>query len=463
MKVTFLGTGYVGLVSGACLAEIGHEVICADIDKKKITLLKKGVIPIYEIGLEEIVDRNVKEKRLTFTSDLKKAIQESEVVFMAVGTPEDKVTGQADLKYVFAVAETFGKHLNGYKIFVDKSTVPVGTAEKVEEIIKKASNGKYPFEVVSNPEFLREGAAVKDFLNPDRVVVGTKSEKARKMMEQIYRPIARSGRPIMFTDVRSAEIIKYAANAFLAMKITFINEVANFCDVAGGNVKEIAKGLGYDSRIGERFLYAGIGYGGSCFPKDVKAFVETGREYSSHFHIIETVSEVNEAQRIKPFIKLKKQFGNKLKDKTIAVWGLAFKPRTDDIREAPGIENIKLFLEAGCKVQTFDPVAMPNTKKVLTHKNLTYTKKALDALKGVDALVICTEWDEFRVVDYKDLKKRMKGHLIYDGRNVLERSEAEANGFTYYGIGVWFCHPFDYVENKFLMKQICFGPVRVQI
>ncbi|MBP9698282.1 MAG: UDP-glucose/GDP-mannose dehydrogenase family protein, partial [Candidatus Moranbacteria bacterium] len=242
MKVTFLGTGYVGLVSGACMAEIGHEVICADIDKKKIAMLKKGGIPIYEIGLEEIVDRNVKEKRLSFTSDLKHAIQASDVVFMAVGTPEDKKTGQADLKYVFAVAETFGKHLNGYKIFVDKSTVPVGTAEKVEDIIKKASKGKHPFEVVSNPEFLREGAAVKDFLNPDRVVVGVTSEKAKKMMEQVYRPIARNGRPIMFTDVRSAEIIKYAANAFLAMKITFINEVANFCDVAGGNVKEIAKG-----------------------------------------------------------------------------------------------------------------------------------------------------------------------------------------------------------------------------
>lgn len=436
MKVTFLGTGYVGLVSGACLAEIGHEVICADIDKKKIAALKKGIIPIYEIGLEEIVDRNVKEGRLKFTSDLKEAIEESEVVFMAVGTPEDKVTGQADLQYVFAVAETFGKHLNGYKIFVDKSTVPVGTAEKVEEIIKKASKGKHSFEVVSNPEFLREGAAVKDFLNPDRVVIGTKSEKARKMMEQIYRPIARNGRPIMFTDVRSAEIIKYAANAFLAMKITFINEVANFCDVAGGNVKEVAKGLGYDARIGERFLYAGIGYGGSCFPKDVKAFIETGREYDTHFRIIETVSDVNEAQRIKPFIKLKEVFGDKLKNKTIAVWGLAFKPRTDDIREAPGIENIKLFLEAGCKVKTFDPVAMPNTKKVLEHKNLTYTKKALDALKDVDALVICTEWDEFRVVDYKDLKKLMKGDVIYDGRNVLERSEAEANGFTYYAIGV---------------------------
>lgn len=436
MKVTFLGTGYVGLVSGACLAEIGHDVICADIDKKKITMLKKGIIPIYEIGLEEIVERNTKEGRLTFTTDLKKAIQESEVVFMAVGTPEDKVTGQADLQYVFAVAETFGKYLDGYKLFVDKSTVPVGTAEKVEEIIKKASKGKFPFEVVSNPEFLREGAAVKDFQNPDRVVIGTKSERARKMMEQIYRPIARNGRPLMFTDVRSAEIIKYAANAFLAMKITFINEVANFCDVAGGNVKEVAKGLGFDNRIGNRFLYAGIGYGGSCFPKDVKAFIETGREYNSHFHIIETVSGVNESQRIKPFIKLQEVYGDKFKNKTIAVWGLAFKPRTDDIREAPGVENIKLFLEEGCKVKAFDPVAMPNTKKVLEHKNLTYTKKALDALKGADALVICTEWDEFRVVDYKDLKKLMKGTLIYDGRNVLERSEAEANGFTYYGIGV---------------------------
>ena len=436
MKVTFLGTGYVGLVPGACLAEIGHEVICADIDKKKIALLKKGIIPIYEIGLEEIVERNVREGRLTFTTDLKKSIQESEVVFMAVGTPEDKVTGQADLQYVFSVAETFGKHLNGFKLFVDKSTVPVGTAEKVEEIIKQASKGKHPFEVVSNPEFLREGAAVKDFQNPDRVVLGVKSERARKMMEQIYRPIARNGRPILFTDVRSAEIIKYAANAFLAMKITFINEVANFCDVAGGNVKEVAKGLGYDNRIGERFLYAGIGYGGSCFPKDVKAFIETGREYNSHFRIIETVSEVNEAQRIKPFIKLKEVFGNKFKDKTVAVWGLSFKPRTDDTREAPGIENIKLFLEEGCKVRAFDPVAMANTKKILQHKNLTYTKKALDALKGVDALVIATEWDEFRVVDYKDLKKLMKGNAIYDGRNVLERSEAEAHGFTYFGIGV---------------------------
>ena len=436
MKVTFLGTGYVGLVSGSCMAEIGHEVICADIDKKKIALLKKGGIPIYEIGLEEIVERNIKEGRLRFTTDLKQAIQESEVVFMAVGTPEDKVTGQADLQYVFAVAETFGKHLNGYKIFVDKSTVPVGTAEKVEEIIKIASKGKYPFEVVSNPEFLREGAAVKDFLNPDRVVIGTKSKKARKLMEQIYRPLARAGRPLMFTDVRSAEIIKYAANAFLAMKITFMNEVANFCDVSGGSVKEVAKGLGYDSRIGGRFLYAGIGYGGSCFPKDVKAFIESGHEYNSHFHIIETVDEVNESQRIKPFVKLKEEFGDKLKNKTIAVWGLTFKPRTDDVREAAGIENIKLFLEEGCKVRAFDPVGMENSKKVLEHPKLSYTQKALAALKEADALVICTEWDEFRVVDYKDLKKHMKGKVIFDGRNVLERHEAEEAGFTYFGIGV---------------------------
>ncbi|MDP3957379.1 MAG: UDP-glucose/GDP-mannose dehydrogenase family protein [bacterium] len=436
MKLTFLGTGYVGLVSGACMAEIGHEVVCADIDRKKIALLKKGGIPIYEIGLEEIVLRNVKEGRLRFTTDQKEAIQESEVVFMGVGTPEDKVTGQADLQYVFAAAETFGKHLNGYKVFVDKSTVPVGTAEKVEEIIKKASAGKHPFDVVSNPEFLREGAAVKDFLNPDRVVVGTKSVKARKLMEQVYRPIARAGRPVMFTDLRSAEIIKYAANTFLAMKITFMNEVANFCDVAGGNVKEIAKGLGYDSRIGARFLYAGIGYGGSCFPKDVKAFIRTGHEYDAHFRLIEMADEINADQRIKPFVKLKAVFGDKLKNKTIAVWGLAFKPRTDDVREAAGLQNIRLFLDAGAKVKTFDPVAMPNAKKILKDARLVYVKKALDALKGAHALVICTEWDEFRVISYKEMKKSMKGKIIFDGRNVLERSEAEAEGFTYYGVGV---------------------------
>ena len=436
MKLSFLGTGYVGLVSGACMAEIGHDVTCMDVDAKKIATLKKGGIPIYEIGLQEVVERNVQEGRLRFTTDIAETIKESEVVFMCVGTPEDKLTGQADLTYVFQAAEMFGQHLNGYKVFVDKSTVPIGTADKVSDIIKKASNGKHPFEVVSNPEFLREGAAVKDFLNPDRVVVGVRSAKARKIMEQIYRPLNRAGRPVIFTDVKSAEVIKYAANAFLAMKITFINEVANFCDVAGGNVKEVARGIGCDTRIGNRFLYAGIGYGGSCFPKDVKALIETGHEYNSHFHIIETVSEINQAQRIKPFVKLKEVFGDTLKEKTVAVFGIAFKPRTDDIRESPGIENIKLLLESGASVQAFDPVAVPNAKRQFKHKQLTYTTKSLEALHGADALIIATEWDEFRVIDYKELKRQMRGRVIYDGRNVLERAEAEAEGFQYYGVGV---------------------------
>lgn len=436
MKLSFLGTGYVGLVSGACMAEIGHDVTCMDVDAKKIATLKKGGIPIYEIGLQEVVERNVQEGRLRFTTDIAETIKESEVVFMCVGTPEDKLTGQADLTYVFQAAEMFGQHLNGYKVFVDKSTVPIGTADKVSDIIKKASNGKHPFEVVSNPEFLREGAAVKDFLNPDRVIVGVRSAKARKIMEQIYRPLNRAGRPVIFTDVKSAEVIKYAANAFLAMKITFINEVANFCDVAGGNVKEVARGIGCDTRIGNRFLYAGIGYGGSCFPKDVKALIETGHEYNSHFHIIETVSEINQAQRIKPFVKLKEVFGDTLKEKTVAVFGIAFKPRTDDIRESPGIENIKLLLESGASVQAFDPVAVPNAKRQFKHKQLTYTTKSLEALHGADALIIATEWDEFRVIDYKELKRQMRGRVIYDGRNVLERAEAEAEGFQYYGVGV---------------------------
>jgi UDPglucose 6-dehydrogenase len=436
MKLSFLGTGYVGLVSGACMAEIGHTVVCADVDRAKIAKLNKGVIPIYEIGLEEVVERNVREGRLTFTTDLKAAIQQSEVVFMAVGTPEDPVTGEADLQYVFSAAEAFGKYLNGYKLFVDKSTVPVGTAEEVARVIQRASRGKHSIEVVSNPEFLREGAAVKDFLNPDRIVVGTASVKAKKLMERVYRPIARAGRPLMLTDVRSAEIIKYAANSFLAMKITYINEVANFCELAGGDVKEVARGLGYDSRIGSRFLYAGIGYGGSCFPKDVKAFIRTGQAFNSPFRLLETVDEVNALQRLRPFMKLQDLWGEDMQGKTVAVWGLAFKPRTDDVREAAALLNIASLLGAGAKVRAFDPVAMENAAQALSGKKLVYTKKAVDAVRGADALIIATEWDEFRVLDFADLKKRMKGNIIYDGRNVLERSEAEAAGFVYYGIGV---------------------------
>jgi UDPglucose 6-dehydrogenase len=435
MKLSFIGAGYVGLVTGTCMAELGHTVVCADIDKKKISQLKRGVMPIYELGLEELVKKNVREGRLSFTTSLKKAIEDADVVFSAVGTPEDKKTGQADLQYVFAVAETFGKHLNRYKILVNKSTVPVGTAEKVTEIVRQVSGGKHEFDVVSNPEFLREGAAIKDFLNPDRVVVGVSSERAREIMEKIYRPLARAGRPVLFTDVKSAEIIKYASNAFLATKISFINEIANFCERAGGNVKEVARGMGFDERIGSRFLSAGVGYGGSCFPKDVKALIHTGKEHDYTFQIMEAVDRVNEAQKLKPLIALKEQLSS-LKKKTVAVWGLAFKPRTDDVREAPALLLIQALLKEGARVRAFDPVAEKNAQEALKGARVDYCDGAYEALEGADALVIVTEWDEFRTADYEKMRSAMKNHLIVDGRNILERKEAEAEGFVYCGIGV---------------------------
>jgi UDPglucose 6-dehydrogenase len=437
MNITCVGAGYVGLVTGACFAELGYQVICADIDKQKIAQLKKGYMPIYELGLEELVRKNVEEGRLSFTDNVGQAIRCAEVVFNGVGTPEDPVTHKADLQYIFAVAETFAKNLSGsYKILVNKSTVPVGTAEKVKALIKKSAKKGTSFDVVSNPEFLREGAAIKDFLNPDRIVVGASSKKAREVMELLYRPLVRSGRPLILTDIRSAETIKYAANAFLALKITFINEVANFCQATGANVKEVAKGMGADNRIGSRFLHAGIGYGGSCFPKDVKAFIETGREFGTPFRIIETVDEVNQVQRRLPFVRLNELFSGDFTNKTIALWGLSFKPRTDDIRESAAIENAKLFLEAGARVRVYDPVAMPHTKKVLQHKNLFYADTDLEATIGADVLILATEWDEFRVIDYTKLKKQMKGSIIFDGRNILERSEAEKAGFSYFGVGV---------------------------
>ena len=436
MKLAFIGTGYVGLVSGTCMAEIGHEVICADIDKKKIDKLKRGGIPIYEFGLEELVKENVRQERLSFTTDVGRAIREADVIFSAVGTPPDPKTGEADLKYVFAVAETFGKNLNGYKIFVNKSTVPVGTAERVREAIARASDGKHEFDVVSNPEFLREGAAVKDFLNPDRVVVGADSERAWEIMEKIYRPIARSGRPVVLTDVKSAEIIKYASNAFLATKISFINEIARFIDKAGGNVKEVSRGMGFDSRIGSRFLYAGIGYGGSCFPKDVKALIHTGKEHGMDFTILEAVEAANEKQKLLPVVHLKKSLKT-LKGKRIALWGLSFKPRTDDAREAPALSIIAALTRVGATVSAFDPVATENAKGFIgRNPKVKYVTKQYDALDKADALVIVTEWDEFRTADYKEIGKRMKGNVIVDGRNILEREEAEAAGFTYFGIGV---------------------------
>ncbi len=435
MRLTFIGTGYVGLVTGACMAELGHTVVCADVDKKKIAKLKKGVMPIYELGLEELVEKNVKEKRLSFTTSIGKAIKEAEVVFNAVGTPEDKKTGKADMRYVHTVAETFGKNLNGYKILVNKSTVPVGTADKCRDIILHTSKGKHEFDVVSNPEFLREGAAIKDFLNPDRVVVGVSSERAKEVMEKIYRPIARAGRPVMVTDIRSAELIKYASNAFLATKIAFINEIANFCEKAGANVKEVARGMGADSRIGSRFLYAGIGYGGSCFPKDVQALIETGKEHDHCFSIIESADAMNDVQKLRPMEFLRKHFKT-LKGKTIAVWGLSFKPRTDDVREAPALYVIAALLKAGAKVQVFDPVAMENFKIALSDRRIRYAAHAYEALDGADALVVMTEWDEFRTAEYPELASRMNKRVIVDGRNIFERREAEQEGFTYFGIGV---------------------------
>lgn len=436
MKLTFIGTGYVGLVTGACMAELGHTVICADIDTKKINGLKRGKMPIYELGLDELVAKNVENGRLSFTTNVGKAIKEAEVVFSAVGTPEDKKTGKADLRYVFAVAETFAKNLNGYKILVNKSTVPVGTADECHKRITKLAQADAQFDVVSNPEFLREGAAIKDFLNPDRVVVGVSSEQAETVMEKIYRPIARSGRPVIMTDIRSAELIKYASNAFLATKITFINEIANFCELIGANVKEVARGMGADSRIGSRFLYAGIGYGGSCFPKDIQALIETGKEYDFDFQIVQAVDTVNDAQKMRPFEILKKEWKKNLKGKKIAVWGLSFKPRTDDVREAPAKGVIEALLKAGATVQAYDPVAMESFAKAYTTMKIAYAVSAYEALEGVDALLIMTEWDEFRTADLTLMHEAMRGNVIVDGRNIFERQEAEEAGFTYYGIGV---------------------------
>ena len=435
MKIAVIGTGYVGLVTGTCLAELGNSVVCVDIDESKISKLKKGDIPIYEPGLSELTVRNFKEGRLKFTTDSKKAIQDSEVVFSAVGTPPDK-DHKADLTAVKKVAETFGKNINGYKVFVNKSTVPAGTSEMVYEIIAKESKNKYKFDVVDNPEFLREGTAVKDFMNPDRVVVGIRknTEKAKEVMEKVYSPLVRAGRPLMFTDIHSAEIIKYASNSFLATKISFINEVANFCELVGADVKEVAKGMGLDDRIGPRFLHAGIGYGGSCFPKDVQAFIKTGEDKGYEFQILNAVENVNRSQKTKILKNLTKEIPD-LKNKVIAIWGLAFKPKTDDMREAPSINIINGILDAGGVVNAFDPVAMENAKKLFKKDTVNFCDTPHKAAKGADALLILTEWDEFRAVDLKKIKELMRGSLICDGRNIYNPAEVKKIGFKYKSIG----------------------------
>jgi len=433
MKITVIGTGYVGLVTGTCFAELGNEVICVDIDKSKIENLKKGIIPIYEPGLKELVLRNHKEKRLHFTIDAKSAIESAEVVFSAVGTPPDK-DHRADLTAVMKVAQTFGKSLNGYKVFVNKSTVPVGTSERVREVIAKESGNK-DFDVVDNPEFLREGTAVKDFMNPDRIVVGLNksSKKARELVEKLYAPLVRAGRPLLFTDIHSAEIIKYASNSFLATKISFINEIANFCELVGADVTEVAKGIGLDDRIGPRFLHAGIGYGGSCFPKDVQAFIQTGKDNGYEFLILEATEEVNQTQKLRIFNKLRDEIGD-LNGKKVAIWGLAFKPKTDDMREAPAIITIEKLLEHGAKVEVFDPVASENARSIFGDR-IKYAKTPYEAVSKAYALLIITEWDEFRAIDLERVKKLMSGDLICDGRNIYSTRDVKAMGFKYKSIG----------------------------
>lgn len=430
MKITIVGTGYVGLVTGTCLANLGHDVICLDIDETKIENLNKGIIPIYEPGLTELVKRNVKEGRISFSTNPEKSYEASEVIFIAVGTPSSD-TGEADLRAVWAVAKDIGKYMNGYKVVVDKSTVPIGTADKVRSLIKENMQGDYDFDVVSNPEFLKEGMAIQDFQIPDRIVVGCETEKAKEYMEQIYRDVARTTRPIMFTDVKSAELIKYASNAMLATRISFMNQLSGLCDKVGADIKQVAKGMGLDSRIGHKFLQAGVGYGGSCFPKDVQALAATLKEEECDFSLFDAVEEINKKQKLVAVNKLESEMD--VKGKTIAIWGISFKPKTDDIRDAPSLDIIKKLQEKGAKINAFDPIAMDNAKERLS--DINFTSNSYDALKNADALILVTEWDEFRNPDFDKMKELMNNPLVIDGRNIYNPKFMKEKGFTYLGIG----------------------------
>ncbi len=431
MNIAVIGTGYVGLVTGTCLAETGNSVICVDIDEDKVEKLKNGVIPIYEPHLDNFFQRNISQKRLSFTTSLKEGIKDAQFIFLALPTPPGE-DGSADLSYILGVAENLGKILNDYKIIIDKSTVPVGTAAKVSAAIKK--NTKVDFDVVSNPEFLREGYAVEDFMKPDRVVVGTSSEKAKNLMEELYKPFVRQGNPIIFMDEKSAELTKYAANSFLATKITFMNEIANYCEIIGADVDKVRKGIGTDSRIGKRFLFPGIGYGGSCFPKDVKALNKSGIDENFQFKIINAVMDVNEIQKLTLVQKVKSYFGNDLTGKNFALWGLAFKPETDDIREAPSLDIINELTLAGANIVSYDPEAMPNVKKLIGDK-IKYANSSLEALKNVDALLIATEWAAFRNPDFKEMNSLMKNQIIFDGRNLYSIESMAKRNFYYQSIG----------------------------
>jgi UDPglucose 6-dehydrogenase len=437
MKITVVGSGYVGLVTGTCFAEVGIDVVCVDIDQRKIDNLKKGIIPIFEPGLEEMVHRNMRKGRLSFTTDLSKALVDTEVLFIAVGTPPDE-DGSADLKYVLAVARECGRNIKDYLLVVTKSTVPVGTAAKVRAAIKEELDKRgadIPFDVASNPEFLKEGAAIEDFLKPDRIVVGLDSARAEELMKSLYKPFTLNGHPVIFMDITSAEMTKYAANSMLATKISFMNDIANLCEIVGADINMVRKGIGSDSRIGNKFIYPGIGYGGSCFPKDVKALIHTADDFNYELRVLKAVESVNNDQKSVLFNKIKNYFDSNLEGKTIALWGLSFKPQTDDMREAPSLVIIHKLLDAGAKIKAYDPVAMNEAKHHLGD-SIVYADDQYDALIDADALALVTEWPEFRFPNFKIIKKLLNKAVIFDGRNIYDRSEIKRNGFDYFCIGV---------------------------
>jgi len=436
MKVTVVGTGYVGLVTGACLAETGAIVNCVDVDSTKIKNLKKGIIPIYEPGLEDLVKRNSEKERLFFSTQLSDFVNDSDAIFIAVGTPPDE-DGSADLKYVLAVAHEIGRHLNEYTVVITKSTVPVGTSKKVKAAVQEEldkRNAQVGFDVASNPEFLKEGNAIDDFLKPDRIVVGIESERAEKMLSKLYKPFVLNNHPLIFMDITSAELTKYAANSMLATKISFINDIANLCEKVGADINAVRRGITTDTRIGNKFLYPGVGYGGSCFPKDVQALVRTAREYGHEMRILQAVEDVNYDQKNVLFDKILSHFKGDLKGRTVAVWGLSFKPGTDDMREAPSVVIIKKLLDAGAKVKVYDPVAMHEAQRILGD-SIEYSTDQYEAIIEADALALITEWNEFRLPNFKVLRKLMNEKVIFDGRNIYEPGEVTENGFRYYGIG----------------------------
>jgi UDPglucose 6-dehydrogenase len=437
MKIAVVGVGYVGLVTGACFAEVGIDVVCIDIDREKVEKLKRGIIPIYEPGLDKIVKSNFDKGRLTFSTELAPNLAGCEVVFSAVGTPPDE-DGSADLTYVLDVAREVGRAMEDYVLVVTKSTVPVGTAARVKEVIAgelERRGVNIPFDVASNPEFLKEGDAVHDFLKPDRIVVGTESARARELMERLYKPFTESGHPVIFMDVPSAEMTKYAANAMLATKISFMNDIANLCEILGADINLVREGIGSDSRIGPKFIYAGIGYGGSCFPKDVKALVRTASENNYELRILKAVEEVNDTQKGVMFDKISKYYGGNLSGRTIAIWGLAFKPETDDMREAPSLVMIEKLLEAGCNIRAYDPVAHQEAERRLKN-SITLLDDPYEALEGADCLLLITEWKEFRIPKFEQIKSSLKEPVIFDGRNIYNKEEMKERGFRYFCIGI---------------------------